>query len=160
MPHFFAEAIVNKIIVANGVNLDLCGQREAQLYGNFTLAQLETYLRLHADRLCPLWGCGDCRLVFFQTNCEHKFLSEISKPWRGALLNPGAWTHTSLALGDRLASLSLQFVEVHISPLARRARQRQRSYSAPYAIGVVSGFGMDSYLAALVGLLSHLQRVA
>ena len=151
---------MNKIIVANGVNLDLCGQREEQLYGNFTLAQLETYLRQQAARLCPLWDCGDCQLVFFQTNCEHKLLNEISKPWRGALLNPGAWTHTSLALGDRLASLSLPFVEVHISLLARRAKLRQRSYSAPHAIGVVSGLGMDSYLAGLVALFSYLQRVA
>lgn len=151
---------MNKIIVANGVNLDLCGQRETQLYGKFTLAQLEKYLRQHATQLCPLFNCHDCELVFLQTNCEHEFLTAISKTWRGALLNPGAWTHTSLALGDRLAALTLPFVEVHISPLARRTRHRQSSYSAPYAIGVVNGFGLDSYLVALVGLLSHLQRTA
>ena len=151
---------MNKIIVANGVNLDLCGQRDAELYGKFTLAQLEKYLRQHATQLCPLFNCNDCELVFLQTNCEHEYLSAISKPWQGALLNPGAWTHTSLALGDRLAVLSLPFVEVHISPLARRTTHRHRSYSAPYAIGVVNGFGLDSYLVALVGLLSHLQRMA
>ena len=150
---------MKKIIVANGVNLDLCGQRDTGLYGNFTLAQLENYLQKHAEKLFPLFNCNDYQLVFYQTNCEHELLTTLAKPWRGALLNPGAWTHTSLALGDRLAALSLRFVEVHISPLAKRATLRQRSYSAPHAIGVVSGLGMDSYLAALVGLLSHLQRV-
>ena len=151
---------MNKIIIANGVNLDLCGQRDAKLYGKFTLDQLESYLRQHATRLCPLFNCLDCELVFLQTNCEHEFLTTISQTWYGALLNPGAWTHTSLALGDRLAALSLKFVEVHISPLARREMRRQRSFSAPYAIGVVNGFGIDAYLVALVGLLSHLQRAS
>ena len=151
---------MNNILVANGVNLDLCGQRDTKLYGKFTLAKLEKHLRHHATQLCPLFNGNDCELVFLQTNCEHEFLTAISKSWRGALLNPGAWTHTSLALGDRLAGLALPFVEVHISRLARRATHRHRSYSAPYAIGVVNGFGLDSYLVALVGLLSHLQRMA
>ncbi len=151
---------MNKIIVANGVNLDLCGQRDTELYGKFTLGQLEKYLHQHATQLAPLFNCSDCELVFLQTNCEHEFLTAVSKPWRGALLNPGAWTHTSLALGDRLAALSLPFVEVHISPLAQRPARRQRSYSAPHAIGVVNGFGLDSYLVALVGLFSYLQRLA
>lgn len=149
---------MNKIIVANGVNLDLCGQRDTKLYGSFTLTQLEDYLCKHAANLFPLFGCKHLQLAFFQTNDEHEFLEELSKQWQGALLNPGAWTHTSLALGDRLAALTLKFVEVHISHLAQRDVHRQHSYSAPHALGVVYGLGMDSYLAALVGLLSHLQR--
>lgn len=148
-----------RIIVANGVNLDLCGRRDAGLYSSFTMAELEKYLHDHAANLASLFGFQTCQLVFFQTNNEHEFLIEIAKDWQGAVLNPGAWTHTSLALGDRLEALSLPFIEVHISHLFRREGYRRRSYCARHALGVISGLGMDSYLAALTALLSHLARV-
>lgn len=148
-----------RIIIANGVNLDLCGRRKANLYSSFTLMELEKYLREHVTKLAPLFGFQICQLVFFQTNDEHEFLTEITKHWQGAILNPGAWTHTSLALGDRLEALSLPFIEVHISHLARREKYRRRSYCAEHALGVISGLGMDSYLAALTALLSYLGRM-
>ena len=98
----------------------------------------------------------DVRLHFYQSNSEADFLNEISKKWDGALINPGAWTHTSLALGDRLAALQLPFVEVHISNLSQREDFRKHSYLSPHAVGVVYGFGLGSYGAALIGLLNHL----
>ena len=85
-------------------------------------------------------------------------MNEIAKPYDGALLNPGAWTHTSLALGDRLAAVRLPFIEVHLSHLDKREAFRSNSYSAPHALGVVYGLGIDSYIAALAGLLGHFTR--
>ena len=143
---------MSKILVANGVNLDLCGTRNTDIYGSFTLQDLEDYLTSHAQKIAPLIN-DSCELCFFQTNDEAAYLQEISKNWRGALLNPGAWTHTSIALSDRLEALDLPYVEVHISNLSRRENFRRRSYISKHALASISGAGMKSYLAALVILL-------
>ena len=146
------------IIVANGVNLDLLGRREPEIYGTFTLDNLEDYLRCRQTELKLMFPDGDWQLCFFQSNSENEFFDQLDKDWQGAIINAGAWTHTSLALADRLSALTLPFVEVHISQPSNRQRYRQRSYLAQHALGVVSGFGIDSYLAALVALLAYLQK--
>ncbi|MGE0173004.1 MAG: type II 3-dehydroquinate dehydratase [Oligoflexales bacterium] len=147
-----------RILIANGVNLDLLGQRDPQFYGSFSLADLEADLRGYGEKLKGLLEIPKLEMVFFQTNCEREFLEKVSEKWDGALINPGAWTHNSYALADRISDLNLKFVEVHISNLAKRESFRQKSVLGPYATGVVYGMGRDSYRAALTGLLSRLSR--
>lgn len=145
-----------RILIANGVNLDLLGSREPDLYGHTTLSAIEKSLKSLAPDLARSAGLGKHSLHFFQSNSEVDFLEEISKDWSGAVINPGAWTHTSLALADRLTGLKLPFVEVHLSNLARREDFRQKSFSAPFARGVVYGLGADSYAVALFALFKSL----
>lgn len=146
-----------KILIANGVNLDLLGSRPSQHYGDQTLKDLETYLTREALVLENIFD-RKIELTFFQSNDEGKFLEQISLSWDGALMNPGAWTHTSLALADRLEALKLPFVEVHLSQLYQRESYRQQSYLSKHALGVVCGFGFASYSVGLHGLLQSLLR--
>lgn len=145
-----------KILVANGVNLDLLGTREPEIYGDETLADIEHALQDAASSLARAAGVQGVALIFFQTNDEAAYLTKLGEGFDGALLNPGAWTHTSLALADRLKALALPYVEVHISNLAGREDVRQRSYAAPGAVGIVHGFGSASYRVGLFGLLQKL----
>ena len=147
---------IPKVLVANGVNLDLLGRRQPDIYGHQTLGDLEHILRQRGPELAKLAGFSGVDLHFIQTNVEAEYLQALSEPWDGALVNPGAWTHTSLALGDRLKGLGLKFVEVHISATANREAFRHHSYLSASALGTVSGLGFHSYVAALLGLLEHL----
>lgn len=146
-----------KILVANGVNLDLLGVRQPEIYGTSSLKDLEASLVLLQPQLESLFQVS-LQLVMFQSNHEGEFLETLSKTWDGILLNPGAWTHTSLALADRLAAVGTPFVEVHISNLATREDIRHISYSAPLAVGVSHGFGLESYHTGLFGLLRYLKN--
>ena len=145
------------ILIANGVNLDLLGNRQPEIYGTTGLSELEASLRKIAASFSQQF-CRQIRLEFFQSNSEGLFLEEISKSWDGIVLNPGAWTHTSLALADRLQGCAASYVEVHISNLAAREEYRQRSYTAPYALGSVTGFGLDSYHIGLYSLLTKITQ--
>ena len=145
-----------KILVANGVNLDLLGRRNSNVYGTFTLSDLKEYLLGAQLAISKIAGFKSCNLIFFQSNSEHEFLETLSEPWDGMILNPGAWTHTSLALADRLEALDVPFVEVHISNILSRECERQHSKSAKYSRGIVMGMGKDSYLSALLGLLHQI----
>ena len=148
---------VPHVLVANGVNLDLLGRREPNLYGRVTLQDLERDLSTKKDQIAQLSGFKSCELSFFQSNMEGEFLHKLSaQNWDGVILNPGAWTHTSLALADRLSGLQLKFVEVHLTNLYCRETFRQKSYSAPSALGVMMGVGPGVYHAALLGLLKAL----
>lgn len=147
-----------KILVANGVNLDLLGQRESQHYGRFTLAQLHRELHRYSEALATLYPQLAITLELFQSNDEAEFLAKLAEPWDGALCNFAAWTHTSLAIADRLAALGRPYVELHISNTAAREPFRHSSYCAAKAAGVVFGFGIASYHAALAGLLETLSR--
>ena len=147
------------VLIANGVNLDLLGRRERGIYGQGTLLELEDLVRQKAPEIAQMVGLTNIDVEFFQSNSEAEFLRELSKPWDGAVINPGAWTHTSLALADRLAGLELSFVEVHISHVAQREAFRQHSYCAASALGVVSGLGFAAYLSGLLGLLAKLKNI-
>lgn len=147
-----------RILVANGVNLDLLGQRESHVYGDFTLRDLEQHLKHFAATLEPLFPGYKVELNCRQSNDETEFLGWMSESWDGALINAGAWTHTSLAIADRLRATQLKFIEVHISNIAAREAFRHHSYLSPVAAGVVFGMGADSYTAALLGLLKILTR--
>lgn len=144
------------VLVLNGVNLDLLGRREAQHYGTFSLADIEADLTAIAPKLADLAGFPGVKLAFAQTNSEAEFLAQLDHGWDGAVINAGAWTHTSLAIADRLRALALPFVEAHISNIAAREEFRHRSFLAPIATGVVFGLAKDSYRVALFGLLCRL----
>jgi len=147
-----------RILIANGVNLDLLGRRESEHYGCESLPAIEKRIVEYAQQLQQIWPQAHFDMSFYQSNDEGAFLAQLDQGWDGVVINPGAWSHTSLALADRLVALRVPFVEVHLSNLARREKFRQKSYAAPHACGVVYGFGSDSYLTGLTGLLLHLHK--
>lgn len=148
--------MIPRILIANGVNLDLLGRREPEVYGNATLADLEIYIKKHAASLAALAGFKDVQVSFFQSNNEAEFLNRLADPMDGFVINPGAWSHTSLAIADRLVGLAVPYTEVHLSNLAQREPFRHKSFLAPNAVGVVYGMGRDSYLAGLLGIMKYL----
>ena len=153
------------ILVANGVNLDLLGSREPGIYGSTTLVEMEKSLRQLCKPVATMLRSSPIALHCQQSNDEATFLESLTNresfgPYDGALINAGAWTHTSLALRDRLVAINLPFVEVHLSNVDRREEFRKHSYLSSIAIGQVSGFGMGSYDAALVAMVRHLENAS
>ncbi len=141
---------MKKIAIINGPNLDRLGRREPDIYGHQTLADLETLLRKRvAD--------GEVELEFFQSNHEGEIIDRIAAcadaGFAGLVINPGALTHTSVALRDALAGAGVPAVEVHISNIYRREEFRRHSLTAPACIAVISGLGFHGYAAALDFLL-------
>jgi 3-dehydroquinate dehydratase-2 len=142
-----------KIAVIHGPNLRLLGTREPEVYGNRTLGDVN-------DSLSELGRDLGVDLSFFQSNHEGEILDhleEIAAEADAVLINAGGLTHTSICLRDGLVGIGLPFVEVHLSNTSSRERFRRHSYLAPVALGVVYGFGADSYLLGLRGLVSHLE---
>ena len=133
------------ILVINGPNLNMLGQREQDIYGSLTLADIESRIQVHAKSLGVM-------VEFFQSNTEGEIINRIQKHQSGAtgiIINPGAFTHTSIALRDCLAIVTAPVVEVHISNIYAREKFRHLSYVAPVADGQISGLGWQSYLLAL-----------
>jgi 3-dehydroquinate dehydratase-2 len=147
-----------RILVANGVNLDLLGRREPAIYGRQSLKDMEKIVLARQDDWQKRFKLTTLDIVFFQSNSEADYLNELSKDWTGLVINPGAWTHTSLALGDRLRGLGMSYVEVHLSQIHSREPIRQVSYTAAGALGVISGFGVDSYVLGVEALLTALAK--
>ena len=141
-----------KIAVLNGPNLNLLGTREPELYGHETLEDVERRLRQVGTEL-------RVDLEFFQHNSEGDLIESVHGMRgrvSGALVNAGAYSHTSLALRDALAGIALPFVEVHITNIYAREPERRHSMLAVAAVGVVCGLGVLGYELALRGLVSHL----
>lgn len=141
------------VVVLNGANLNLLGTREPELYGTATLADIERDVRSEAARL-------ELDLEWFQTNHEGELIEAVHHlrgRAAGALLNPGAWTHTSLALRDAWLAVRVPFVEVHLSNIFARETERRQSLLADLALGVVTGFGPLSYRLGLQGLAARLR---
>lgn len=142
-----------KILVLHGPNLNLLGEREPGIYGHTTLAQIDAALAARAQ------AAGHA-LESFQSNAEHVLVDRVQAARRDGtafiLINPAAYTHTSVALRDALAAVALPFIEVHLSNPHAREPFRQHSYFSSLAAGVVSGFGADSYGYALEAALKRL----
>jgi 3-dehydroquinate dehydratase-2 len=142
-----------RIAVFNGPNLNLLGIREPQIYGTTTLAEIEERLETIGSEL-------GVTLLFSQFNDEGRMLDAIHNCYgvvEGALINAGAWTHTSLALRDALAAVQLPYVEVHLSNIYAREPERQHSWLAPGARGIIAGFGAEGYELALRGMVNILR---
>ncbi len=141
------------ILVLNGPNLNMLGKREPAIYGSQTLQDISRELEKTAVSL-------EATLTFFQSNHEGALVDKIQAALdlhQGILINPGAYTHTSVAIRDAIAAVALPTVEIHLSNIHQREAFRQHSYIAPVAVGQISGFGSDSYRLGLEGLVKHLR---
>ena len=140
------------IAVLNGPNLNLLGEREPELYGRVTLAEVERLTRERARTL-------GVECSWQQSNHEGEMVDAIQKlrgHADGAVINAAAFTHTSLAVRDALLAVRVPFVEVHLSNIFAREPERRRSLLADLAVGVVTGFGPESYRLGLEGLVGYL----
>ena len=147
-------ATLTKILLIHGPNLQLLGIRQPEIYGRQTLEDINSHLREIA------LGEG-VELKTFQSNHEGAIVSEIGDNinWAdGILINPGAYTHTSIAIQDALAAVNLPVIEIHLSNIYARDTFRHHSYVSPVAIGVISGFGAFSYDLALEAMIRRLQE--
>lgn len=145
---------MKKIGVLNGPNLNLLGKREPEVYGKFTLADVESSLKKIA-----MTAKEEVELLFFQSNSEGALIDFIHAAGdRGieyVIFNPGAYTHTSIALHDAIAGTEVKVVEVHISNIHKREPFREFSYISKVSVGQIVGLGMASYELALRYVLSR-----
>lgn len=141
-----------RILVLNGPNLNLLGTREPEIYGRTNLCDIEHELRALAAQ-------AGHDIDFFQSNAEHQLLERIhaAKDDQSAflLINPGALTHTSVALRDALLAVGLPFIEVHISNIFAREAFRRHSYLSDVAVGVICGLGTQGYALALEAAMAR-----
>jgi len=137
-----------KILILNGPNLNLLGKREPSIYGNETFNEFfEALKKKYAD----------VELHYFQSNIEGELidkLHEVGFTFDGVIFNAGAYTHTSVAIGDAIKAINTPVIEVHISNVHAREEFRQLSYIAPNAKGVILGFGLKSYELALQSIIN------
>ena len=143
-----------KLLVLNGPNLNLLGTREPEVYGRTTLAEISADLAERAT-------AAGHDLESFQSNAEHVLVERVQAARDDGtafiLINPAAFTHTSVALRDALAAVAIPFIEVHLSNPHAREPFRRTSYFSDLAVGVVAGFGALSYELALAAAIRHLE---
>ncbi len=137
------------VLVLHGPNLNLLGEREPEVYGSVTLEQINEMLEAEAK-------AHGASVKTFQSNVEGELVTRIhdERKWADAILmNPAAYTHTSIALRDAIKGVGIPTIEVHLSNVYGREKFRRHSYIAPVAVGQVSGFGPESYRLALLAAL-------
>ena len=137
------------ILLIHGPNLNLLGKREPEIYGSQPIEYINNNLNNIADK-------KGVKLQFFQSNSEGEIVTFIGEnmDWAdGIIINPAAYTHTSVAIRDALAAVDLPVIEVHLSNIYQREEFRHFSYISPVAIGVISGFGAHSYELALLAMI-------
>ena len=145
---------MHSILVLHGPNLNLLGKREPGVYGKVTLDEINRKLEQEAQALAV-------SLTSLQSNHEGALIDAIHDAMslhHGILINPGAYTHTSVAIRDAIAGVNLPTVEIHLSNIHRREEFRHHSYIAPVAIGQICGFGAESYRLGLHALVNYLQQ--
>lgn len=151
LPNGFEDLL--NVLVIHGPNLNMLGKREPEVYGRQTLSDVNKMLTSESRRLNV-----DCSTV--QSNSEGALVDAIQQAlgvYQGLLINPGAYTHTSVAIRDAIAAVALPTVEVHLSNIHRREAFRHHSYIAPVAVGQIAGFGIESYRLGLQALIHHLR---
>ena len=146
-----------KILVLNGPNLNLLGEREPEIYGRDTLEDINRRLTKQAQT-------AGHELLSFQSNAEHDLINRIHAARKEGigfiLINPGAFTHTSIALRDAFASVKIPFSEVHLSNVHAREAFRRHSYLSDLAVGVIAGLGPVGYEFALQAAMQRLSKTA
>ena len=144
-----------KILVLHGPNLNLLGTREPEIYGRATLAEIDADLANRA-------GQAGHALETFQSNAEHELIERVHRTRTDGtafiLINPGGFTHTSVALRDAMAAAALPFIEVHLSNIHARETFRRHSYFSDLAVGIVCGLGPIGYGLALAAAIQRLSR--
>ncbi|HVG01376.1 MAG TPA: type II 3-dehydroquinate dehydratase [Nitrospira sp.] len=143
-----------RLLVLHGPNLNLLGIREPSIYGNLSLSDIDRSIARHAGNL-------GVAVQSKQTNVEGELVTWIQDArghFDGIVLNPAAYTHSSIAIRDAIAAVALPTVEVHLSNIHQREEFRRHSYIAGVALGQISGFGATGYLLALDGLVAHLVK--
>ena len=137
---------MSKFMLLNGPNLNLLGSREPEIYGSVTLEEIEKKLRLMASE-------RGHELICYQSNAEHDLVEQIhlakKEEVKCIVFNPGAFTHSSIAIRDALSGVEIPFIEVHISNIYSREDFRQKSFLSDIAEGVISGLGVEGYELAL-----------
>lgn len=144
-----------KIAVIQGPNLNMLGIREKNIYGPMTLEQIHEQMKANAEQ-------GGVELEFFQSNLEGELVDKIQECMGevdGIVINPAAYTHTSIAIRDALAAVALPTVEVHISNIYKREEFRQKSITAASSTGVIAGFGPFGYHLALMSLTQMINEI-
>ena len=146
-----------KILILNGPNLQLLGKREIDIYGKTSLKELENNLKEKASDLN-----SNLELIFFQSNHEGKILDKIAssfiQKYDGIIINPAAYTHTSIAIYDALKAVQIPAIEVHISNIYKREEFRKHSVTAAACIGQITGLGFDGYWLALQALVKTIKN--
>ena len=144
---------MSKIIILNGPNLNLLGEREKDQYGNITLKDIENICLDYAKK-------NKINLSFFQSNIEGELVNQIQSSrnnQQGLIINAGGYTHTSVAIHDALKILKIPIIELHISNIYNREEFRHKSLISKVAKGIICGFGADGYLLSLKAMLNFLK---
>lgn len=145
------NTVVTKILILHGPNLNMLGLREPEIYGDVTLVDINRNLRQVAEN-------AGVKLEAFQSNAEGELVDRVQRALSDGtdfiIINPAAYTHTSVALRDALAAVKLPFIEIHLSNIFARESFRHKSYFSDLAVGVISGFGAQGYELALAYALT------
>ena len=144
---------MKKIIILNGPNLNLLGEREKNQYGNFTLKDVERKCNEYSNE-------NDIKLSLFQSNIEGELVEEIQKARKkhhGLIINAGGYTHTSVAIHDALKILEIPIIELHITNIYNREEFRHKSLISKLATGILCGFGTNGYIMALQAMKNYLK---
>ena len=144
-----------KILFLNGPNLNLLGTREPDKYGTQTLKDIEIFIKEEAKKL-------NIEVEFYQSNIEGELVNKIQEAkniFDGIVMNPAAYTHTSVAIRDAILAVSIPTVEIHISNIHTREEFRKTSLTAPACVGQITGFGINSYKLGLIAISDHLKSL-